>query len=218
MKKIQIIFLLLICPLPIFSDQYNMENVTKCGAFDEIIYKLKKSSQQIIASSVLPNTSNMNYRPENLLDKKYNTCWCPKQGTKGNGIDEFVILKIPFGIKGIEIINGLAANGNFFRENNRVKSLFIGIITIKKSLDENLCPFSWYSIKTGIYHNYNILHDTMIPQRIYFKDAIKEFSWNDNEIFPSKNKNEVYLILAIESIYKGSKYNDTCISEIKIIK
>jgi len=56
----------------------------------------------------------------------------------------------------------------------------------------------------------------MKSQSLIFGKVISNFNWKDNYYF--KYKKDVYLVVAIWDIYKGTKYNDTCISEIEIIK
>ena len=74
----------------------------------------------------------------------------------------------------------------------------------------------WYHI---IYHTLykpdNLkLKDIMETQRILFSDDAG-FDWN---IIGNKNLKNLYLVIRILDVYKGTKYNDTCLTELKIIK
>jgi hypothetical protein len=179
---------------------------------DYWVNEIEKSKLKIITSSALTSNKYYNYVPKNLLDKDNNTCWCPKN--ERNGIDQFIIMKIPYGSKGINIINGVAKTRELYLQNNRVKKIYLGWICEK--IDEyDLCENNNFSIVfQTIPQKYQLLEDTPMPQRIEFS-KIKNFSWS-NMIF--KNKQQIYLIIGIIEIYKGSKYNDTCISKIEIIK
>jgi len=54
----------------------------------------------------------------------------------------------------------------------------------------------------------------METQRILFSDDAG-FDWN---IIGNKNLKNLYLVIRILDVYKGTKYNDTCLTELKIIK
>jgi hypothetical protein len=178
------------------------------------IKKIEKSKLKIIASSTLPSNDKYSYDVENLFDHNKNFCWCP--GNKGkNGIDEFVIFKIPFGIKGIKIINGVAKNRNLYQSNNRVKKIYMGFLA--KSFDQySICENKneYEIVYQTIEKNYVKLGDSLEGHNIFFS-SLSNFSWDD-VIF--KHKENIYLMIGIIDIYKGTKYNDTCISEIEIIK
>jgi len=184
---------------------------------DMIINELIKRPSNIIASSIHLPDGNINYSPENVFDGNSSTCWCPK----GNGINEFLIFKIPYGLKGIRIQNGIAANNILFRKNNRIKELYIGIIVdLKKIVPGDLCGKRKYGL-------YNITYPApliKLKDHPSFQDIFlnKIENYNSTEEFWSwdtfKSADELYMVLGIISVYHGTKYNDTCISEIKFIE
>jgi hypothetical protein len=168
------------------------------------------------------------YYPENLFDGDNKTCWC----TQSNGIGDFIIYKIPYGIKGIRIVNGIAKNNGVYFAYNRVKQLFIGVIAKKFYIvkegeeDFDICKGINYALNNLTISDTVIeLKDNINPQKILFSDVNhyvngkisskgSEF-WNLEDLRKSRN---LYLVVGIQDIFKGNKYNNTCISEIEIIK
>ena len=190
---------------------------------DYWIKQLESSKEKIIARSFLLSEGKYSYHPENAIDKKNNTCWC----VKGDGIDQFIIMKIPKGCKGFRITNGVAATKELYYENNRVKRLYWAIITDKnyESKNEEIhdsCKMSKPGVsrkyrvafQTAIKYDRIVLQDTNKSQNIFFSD-VEGFSWNLYQLNKTRN---TYLVVGIVDIYKGIKYNDTCISEIEIIQ
>ena len=220
-----IIFIILTTSTFSFSDPLN--NV-QCRE-DIWIQKTLSSPLSCTASSILVE-GNYRYKPENLFDKNMHTCWCPKQGKKGNGIDEFVIMQIPYGIKGIRIRNGFVKSKKLFYENNRVKKIFLAWLTTRNhqsNLDKRYSTCTYEA--NGKYKNrkYNltfhsgykkliILEDSKALQEILFS-KVEDFNWNDDH-FKKNRMNKIYLLIGILEVYRGTKYNDTCITEIEIIK
>lgn len=209
-------FFLLIKLLLLSSVLYSHPNNHINCREDYWVDKVESSKQKVISSSTLKQSVSYNYNIENLFDGDTNTCWCVSGDT--NGIDEFIILKIPYGIKGIRIVNGVAKNSDLFKINNRVKKIYLGFITL--TLDHNrgydLCtPSQKYNISFQIAEkDFILLKDVIKEQDIIFS-SLKYFSWGLDQFNSSKY---IYLVIGIADIYKGSLYNDTCISEIKIIK
>lgn len=186
------------------------------------VQQVESTKKKMIARSFLPSEGKYNYHPENVIDNNNNTCWC----VKGKGVDQFIILKIPKGIKGFKIINGVAATESLYQENNRIKNLYWALIAESnyESKEEEIhdsCKMS----KPGLKHKYCIVFQTVEDDHIFLKDIkkpqsvffskIEGFSWN---MYKLKKTKVVYLVVGIIDIYKGTKYNDTCITGIEIIK
>lgn len=211
--------LFLVSVINLFANDYELVPHRKlaCENADRWIDKLEQKRNKIIASSTLPSKNN-SYSIDNVIDGDNNTCWVPERGPKGNGIYEFLIFKIPYKSQGIRIINGYAKNDKLFKANNRVKQLYLGFIVKRDPQEYDVCKnehnysISYQTVSDKIY----TLKDTYKLQNVFFKEAIHGFDWDDKEIF--KYNKGIYLVLSIWDIYKGSKYNDTCISEIEIIK
>ena len=154
------------------------------------------------------------YAPWRANDNNKNTAWVA--GKKG-GIGEKIYIKIT-GIRvdyfrplviDFNIINGYVASEELFNFNNRVKKAKLTIY--EASWD--LCG-GFYSTRLSdlAVNNYMIidLPDTRDAQKIRMKiPAIKS----------NATRGYAYLFIAeleILEIYKGKKYNDTCISEFNV--
>lgn len=167
------------------------------------LINLKKFTLTTIASSTLGDA----YQSANLCDGKAETAWV--EGVKGSGIGEWVKINInaevesvtstPFSILEIGVIPGYAKTKKTWLENNRVKGLTIVIHSPQPSAPpEN----EWV-----IYHldlkDENILQVFDLP---YKKMSVSVGHVKRKEIW-----------IKITDIYKGSKYDDTCISELVIM-
>jgi len=83
--------------------------------------KVRCSSYLITASS-----GELKYDPRNCFDRSIQTAWV--EGKSGDdGIGEWVSIQFdePVNLTGIEVVNGFAANENWYKANNRVASLRI---------------------------------------------------------------------------------------------
>ncbi|MGB4268288.1 MAG: discoidin domain-containing protein [Spirochaetota bacterium] len=208
------------------SKNNDIKGKNKISAWDRLIChedywveQVEKDKDKIFASSTL----NSRYTVDKLFDGKLDTCWCPA----GDGIGEFIIMQIPYGIKGVKIVNGLAASEELFKKNNRVKEVVVGVIAEtyypSKGVEEyDVCKnkYTIHNMTFNIRKIRPILKDTMEEQSIYF-DKYEEtinFYKSNWDLIDFKRSKKLYLVIGIESIYKGSTYNDTCISEIRIIE
>ncbi len=168
------------------------------------------------------------YSVRRMTDNDPSTCWAAGNG--GVGV-KIYILAAP-GAGRIGIINGLAKNRALFLANNRVKK-FIAVLyagyTSSGHLTEigrNYVVTPWPVSKTIV------LGDTMSEQSLKFP-----FDWNEVSSLMDRVKKDaetwaasqrepaelegtmtlVYILsLEIKELYRGNKYNDTCISELSI--
>lgn len=133
------------------------------------------------------------YPVTNLFDKNPNTAWV--EGVKGDGIGEWVSVELymekkrcPSGLDFICIVPGYLKNDKTWEENNRVKSaLLICSANPKKN--------AILRLKFNDFKGFQIFHIGDYASYVeYYK--------------------KIWII--IEDVYKGSKYQDTCISEIVI--
>ncbi len=146
------------------------------------------------ASSILKG-----YPITNILDKKLATAWV--EGVNGDGIGEWFSLDIhaqrkrsPSGITLFGIIPGYLKSDKSWEENNRIKTALLVIKTIALSISDNE-------------------DDHYVILRLKLKDLkeLQVFKVGRYQKYDSIDK-KVWLI--VEDVYKGTKYNDTCISEI----
>jgi hypothetical protein len=204
--------LLIVATLNIGNDVYTHPNDKVTCAEDSWVKRVESSEKKIIASSVHKSEGKYTYVAENLLDNRLDTCWCPE----GNGIDEFILMKIPYKSRGIRIINGIAINEKLFIMNNRVRKLYVAFIGKSDSfLNSGVCDEEnnyaiFYQLTPDSFVE---LKNQKSPQEIFF-EKFENLDWERYDL----DENNIYLMIGIIDIYKGTKYNDTCISEIEIIK
>ena len=160
MKKLILIFTMILACLPLFAD---------------IVLPSKVS-----ASSMLTDTKDSEkYSPKNLCDCTWKT-WV--EGEKGSGIGTKIVYEFanPLKFGQFHIRNGYG-NAAYFYKNNRVKEL-------EYFFDDS-------SVKYAL-----ILEDTCEEQIFKITDSEKH----------SK------ITFTIKSVYKGTEFDDTCISELAV--
>ncbi|MCK4232860.1 hypothetical protein KAX75_00400 [candidate division WOR-3 bacterium] len=172
------------------------------------------------------------YGAHNLFDSHSSTCWA--EGASGDGIGEYIFIGIDEKMKQICIVNGYAKAKETFIKNNRVKklkvSLYIGInkpgyvtelaiiydaakykkdkiirLKDKKEVQHFEFPFDWEKI----------IQFKESSRKSFIKEHKKELK--ESDIKESELTIQYILKLEIVDVYKGSKYDDTCISDIWFI-
>ncbi len=169
------------------------------------------------------------YGAHNLFDDDPATCWA--EGTSGDGIGEFIFFKISGGIDRIIIMNGYGKSKDIFEKNNRVKALKASLyVGINRPADATELGLYFQSVKFEEEAELQV-DDTMSKQSIHFP-----FDWSKIRKLRSRAMDEYldmhgkelaeqridkedltvsYILwLEIEDIYKGSTYDDCCISGI----
>jgi hypothetical protein len=170
------------------------------------------------------------FEPNKLFDGDIKTAWA--EGSAGPGIDVQIIFDIPTpgystalknGAKQINIVNGFASTKDLFSANNRVKEFVLALyVAVDIGEDENYCSryaLNLYDTKTFQ------LKDTMDKQSLkldldfanlkdFWRRSRDTYRSKGNSVFEGEYGRYVFGVLIIKSVYKGSKYDDTCISEI----
>lgn len=167
------------------------------------------------------------YAIGHIIDKNISTAWV--EGVEGDGVGEYILIATPEHTRTINIFTGYGKSLSLFHKNNRPKkiklSYFLGI--------ENAFPGQYYSYYKARKFENDItitLKDTFTVQNFVFpfnsKKKLIAFKekclgdFNPSEYrkgMPAPPKPPgVKWILKIEilDVYKGSKWQDTCISEI----
>lgn len=192
----------------------------------EHINALATEGYFVCASSELPNPNqgdeplNRKYDVANLFDGDFTTSWV--EGADGNGIGQFIYISIPEDCKTINIVNGYGKSKTHFSQNNRVKrlkaTLHVGINPVG-ALSEVAYLFKLSPLDKQFFIDLtdnDSLQTIVFPFQLHefneLKEAVKEsyFEQFSDPIYQMAT----FLKLEIESVYKGSKYDDTCISEI----
>ena len=157
--------------------------------------------------------NSSNYPSTNLFDGKLETCWVTNSNSSDSNNNIFIKIpaEIPLAKLILNIFSGYGKNENLFYSNARPKSLSISI-------------FSAYSFDvdaTEVANKY-YLYKELRREQILLIDTfgVQSFALNLNgidkiELLNITNAVNTY-VLKIEIIdtYKGSEYNDVCISEI----
>ena len=232
--KYLLLFIIIINSLLISTINCNSENQLKnkiqlnekfLGTYDKKTKKFKlgfcNSGKRIYTSSSINNK----YKAENMIDSNLNTCWATS--INGGISEQFLIVgkkNIIYpnsikGIKGIYIYNGYCKNKKLYYKNNRIKKLNINIYRIIEYPQETDNGLIWYTFNKDINliktKKVNLPDKYLYENKIYFDiDLDKDFNKTLKEkgITP-----DYYFLFTIEDIYKGTKYNDLCVSEIKFI-
>lgn len=169
------------------------------------------------------------YGAHNLFDHDSTTCWA--EGVSGDGIGELLYIGFEENLDTIFIVNGYSKTKNLFYKNNRVKkikfSIFVGIN--KPGYVSEICVF--YDAIKFKQDTIIQLEDTMAPQEIAFPfnwEELNQFKKSSLQMFVKDHTKELedsgikedelnvqyIMLLEIVDVYKGSKYEDTCISDI----
>lgn len=132
------------------------------------------------------------YPQANLSDLNLETAWVGKTGS----YIEFSF-RDTWSLYGFLIVNGYQKSAETYGNNNRVKRLKI------ESVNEE---GKYYVLDTLL------LEDLPYYQPIFFENLFYRASYYD--LFDRNQSDRNKLRLTIEEVYSGTKYDDTCISEI----
>ena len=163
---------------------------------------LGKLTLKTLSSSSL----GQSYRSSNICDGKVETAWV--EGVKGNGIGEWIKIKLdaikdspsstPFSIIEVGIIPGYGKSSETWSENNRVKTATLVVYSPPPSYPKE---YQWMVFRLNFQDKNNVQ---------YFKLPDRKKAINLDPM-----TKEVWL--RIDEVYKGTKYDDTCISEVILI-
>ena len=170
------------------------------------------------------------YHPKNLLDGDSTTCWC-EGDREGYGTGETVYLSVPWHVESMSIRNGYHKSEKLYTQNSRVKKAdiqfyvavyFEGYAT-QAGLEYTLFPTGE---KATISLN-DKMNEIMVPLDIDHsgiedmaqkvleenrKKPVRELRVQDGK--DPVGGMRLVAGLTIREVYQGSKYKDTCISEI----
>ena len=145
------------------------------------------------------------YLPRKALDNNVNTAWV--EGKSDEGIGEFLVVDISQ-IKNaiiMKILPGFAMNDNLYKANNRPKD--IKLLFFQSTSDQLERIKNVKDIR-----NSKVIYDVSIhlnDVREFQEVKLPDYS-NYRHKYPT-----IYMAIIIDSVYRGSKHNDTCISEIR---
>ncbi|HET8859294.1 NADase-type glycan-binding domain-containing protein [Marivirga sp.] len=159
----------------------------------------KKYIKSITATSQLEG----NYEVNNLTDLNYNTAWV--EGKNGDGIGEKIVINLEdYPLAAICLINGYTKNKGTYTTNNKIKKLRI---------EREIVDYE-DSTKTNI-ESREILLDDLEFKEVSNNNLSEMMSIVEDygEGFSRVRK----ITLTILEVHKGSKYSDTCVSEVLLM-
>lgn len=149
-------------------------------------------AKEITASSTLKQQGATSYEPKHAEDLSYKTAWV--EGAAGYGIGEYLLYKFtPEAprITDIKVVNGYVKNKRAYTENSRVKKLKVYL---------NDQPYAVFNLADTP----SVQTFTVAPigngNRADFDKLLTQPGWT--------------LKFEIADVYKGTKYDDTVITEI----
>jgi len=160
------------------------------------------------------------YDVRKLFDRNFSTCWA--EGGKGFGRGDWVM----FGLleQTLWIYNGMWRSKALFYANNRVKKMKISFYQVYKRLSRSYDPVSrQYKTKTTFFKNVYLMSETVVelPDGMYPIEIYKEYGRLRFEVTKpigatgfSPLSFRPLCRLEILDVYPGTKYNDTCVTEI----
>lgn len=193
-----------------------------------ILYYGDTNKPEDFVSSIMVerNRPKNYYAWENLFDGRVETAWVPQ---KNHGINEYFYIDVanteretsspfyenfqdkPYRVK-MQIINGLAKSKRLFYANNRVKEAKLECYDAPIASGQYRSTLIRDPILIGTFSF--TFQDTMEPQTRYLNLHPKNYTPGDKS-----SMSDIFIIICkftILDIYKGTKYNDTPISEFSL--
>ncbi len=222
-KKVLIVLLhMLTIMLPVLAAGPLSVEFQQLGCNDLLGHYYRSSSELEDPGSHLLGKYGMH----TLFDGDTYTGW--SEGVSGNGVGETLWLRVPQGTDTLALINGFARSGRLFQKNNRIKEL-------EFSLYYALLPEAMVT-ELGPVYCITPASDTQVIQ---LKDSPEletyslDFDWEgiagsydrvagrypayaEQEGLPPSLQNRDYLLkMEIQSVYSGSTWNDSCVTELR---
>ncbi|WP_044202319.1 discoidin domain-containing protein [Flammeovirga sp. OC4] len=195
------------------------QNFNPKGRKLSVKYDISKHKRRLDTDNYLPNnivtkvsvSSQLqgNYKKEYLLDRDKNTAWV--EGVSGGGIDEWIEFEFKENviITGVGVLNGYAKNKSTYENNGKLKS--VNVFLNERHFYESdhdhsyIFPNSCYKVidENSIYSDIDLIYTDYDPGLQYDNDELFEVAEHTRKVK-----------IIIKDIYKGAKYDDTCISEV----
>jgi len=174
------------------------------------------------------------YEITKINDGDYSTAWV--EGKPDDGINEWVIIPVTdeedddwnracdkysagkidkFTVE-LLVNNGYQASEELYKKNNRVKDAKVSIYAVPYTMGMNSARLT--ANPDLVCEKTVTFSDEIIFNPIYINSSSFEFSFELPEKYKTNDDYrfyEFYLKIEIKSVYKGTKYSDTCISEMK---
>ena len=152
------------------------------------------------------------YEANAAMDNNKATAWV--EGMAGNGKGELLLLPELDVSKKIEILSGYGKSDALFKANNRPKNIGLYILKAKPVYAGQAECRSAYESLVLVASGKATLKDVNAYQPLALPLYKKETYLHEVQIMDY----EYWLMIEIIDVYPGTKYNDTCISEIRNVK
>ena len=152
----------------------------------------KVNVTSVETSSELPSANGKNYSGMNLVDEDYTTAWV--EGVSGNGVGETITLHLEKEqlVYGVQICNGYTANYDLYNKNGLLTDVRIDFGKGKVA-DGSLNGYAFEGIS---------------------EDYLAEYNLNKVELDEPVMTDTI--TITITGAKPGVKYDDICVSEIKV--
>jgi len=147
------------------------------------------------------------YSPDKVADSKYNTCWA--EGKPGPGTGEWILFFHPELDLHFSLYNGVWASKALYYANNRIKKAEITVYNIRGNKDKTFGEPYIFCRKVVT------LHDKIWPTIFFLKyTGMNKESWKKRYKKFKYQFSYKFIVIKILDVYRGTKYNDTCISQL----
>ncbi len=140
------------------------------------------------------------YTVDKAFDDDRGTAWV--EGDDGPGIGERIAFELPPDVQGIEIFAGYGEE-RYYLPNNRVKKADLTVYLMRLDI--------WQFD----HHGYHV--EEVDSMEMHFEDTPQFQSFPLNTPAIQKDGYVLFAVLEIREVYPGTKWDDTCIAEIKLI-
>jgi len=195
----------------------------------KLIYLKYHSGQLYWSSSELqaPTDNTFGrYGMHQIFDGDLKTCWA--EGTASSGIRETLYIAVPEGARALSLANGFQKSQSLYRANNRIKTIGLTMfVGISREGDATELFTVYHATKFQGTKNLalqDIFGFQIVPlpfdwsQVQAFKENLPAQFKSRQNLADKSLKLDVQYVLQIKilDVFKGTKYDDTCISEIKV--
>ena len=154
------------------------------------------------------------YGSMKLGDSDPKTCWA--EGKKNDGSGEYIWMTIAKNTATIQVRNGYQKNENIYYANNRPKNIELELFACYEPSGYVTESHNGFFMSEPIATSSALLED-----KLGYQDIKMAFDWHNinsrlsnDEIF---DEDQFILKIKIVDVYKGTKWDDACISDINAI-
>ncbi|HAA14396.1 MAG TPA: hypothetical protein DCE41_23030 [Cytophagales bacterium] len=148
------------------------------------------------------------YSAGNLQDGDPATAWV--EGKDGQGLGEVIIIPCLDLSQPVEIWSGYGKSKNLFQFNSRPKEIEIAILDTNSQIMYTQYGNEYLNLKV-VKKGRQTLEDLNGYQSLYLPTLTDEY-------YTDENITGRFLAIKILSVYPGSKWEDTCISEVRNVE